>query len=1009
MDAVRKLSWVTPSTARSQNQSRNEVSPTVGNERKSHKLHQPGSDFTGLLRRNIKSAPSQSRIPGEETSVTYYADSRLLRLLDDAEAFTSKAVQLRLPLIIDGCWETHQALEKIPSILGSIRVLLASNANIQLLDNKQKELLEILDKINLNFLTDLHVEEESLKLANLVIEYSDKLFPSMKPPDHRRLFYNRNLPPELIGRVLVLDASLEWYSILSDPCCITTSIEGQDRLNWWVTKCSEQGIDSDELLFQFVKENLLWNTEFIDKSILARGLKAKLRDVFKRADDRYKTSGANFGDWLVSEFGELAINLNALLLSNKGVVSESIRTCPKEQLGFLLYIAVYFQLTLFCELLSSSGASEELLKKPDNKGRFLLHQAHFFLKPALIERYQLSDQLKQSIPGVGLFCHHRNCEFSENNLVFFKAVGQYYLQEYILEAKNKGSSFWLNAILSYLPHFPTLLKDCDESRLKTVAIFKRTADDNSGVDIFSRIAPFVPCRNTRQEIGLLNTLHQSGCKIPVLLEFADKLKLSAQACRWLISKVLHDSAWSHHLLYLFNLETTKFYELRLVLIRCQSFCLETEVSKKFEQALESFTSRILTNNQGSLTPVPDVMNELTAAGIYGRTVYFKKNSRGVLRLKFQKKNEKLCTLLREAPAVNFLQDAQKKSKEKPDTGIPLLSKLPIPEGVFKLDNVHQWLEKSRLTAEEQKLLLSSITIDKDDSCWVYAMYTEDDTYHHYAHESGTQEIEQRSKDGILIASRDCGELIKTGLIPMHLIDMLHFAQHHRSWEFLNNRTPLVGGLEDWNASATDNPNVSQAPYGLRDAKNIVAMTEIPMGQDAINLEEPVLQKHALVINEVGKLTCALVILMARLNTHHYDYRNKPLFKENCGNTEEHLSAIIQGVFSPVSGDQAISSWMKNARELGILQSAAKQTVFYCETGENPAWIEYMRKGQLPLDIHCTREHSIRSRPFTSGLKATPKTRGTDLYDGQYLPMQHLIALIYLALAETAAAKVDNQL
>ena len=591
-------------------------------------------------------------------------------------------------------------------------------------------------------------------------------------------------------------------------------------------------------------------------------------------------------------------------------------------------------------------------------------------------------------------------------------VGEAGLLELALGAANRGEPHWWAWLLQSLQLYPSLAARIGADPRAAVVRVSIGHVDLALPELLQQLwQPFSPLCNADQQQGLLQALAtpalQSGResieKVWALLE-QSLIPCQPQVCRWLLQQVLTGEAplWQQLYGHFFDGRSARFYELKSLLaaswcpigqcgtaIAFDDWMTWRKAAPEYQQGSRDARAALTAEQYPALF-------SQRACGTYGRTVWFR-TAEGVFRLKLHKKGEPLPDLLREQFALEFFADAQDR--------LALQGLRPEPLGCGWLPDFSRWLAQSGLDAATQRTLQGCVEVAEDGAVWGVVMRTPDEGYHHYAHERDPQGCPDAAREGIRLAARDTGTLLRHGLAATNLLPVYHqipeqgdaYDGRGRAWQFMHEGD--LGVINDWNGSATDHGNVARAPYGLRDWADVRALDSLAFDPSG-GRHEQLWHSGAVRVNEAGKCLTGLMLLAARLFSADFDCTNESQVTANRGRLRSLLREVFGAFVEGLTEDrQAVASWRQGAEACGLLEAAARQIVFWCETGDAPSFEPHLRAGTLPCDIPRDYERiEVQSTPLRVSLH-----RKNTLMDHRHVyPLKQLTALIYLTLAHTIA-------
>ncbi len=412
---------------------------------------------------------------------------------------------------------------------------------------------------------------------------------------------------------------------------------------------------------------------------------------------------------------------------------------------------------------------------------------------------------------------------------------------------------------------------------------------------------------------------------------------------------------------------------------CQSF--EETIKKEQMKPIEKVTASQL---------VPTVATGGNK-GLYNRSFWVECAGKDVIRLKFRKRtgdiDEPLETLRREPSILRFLREQQSlynNSHGIHKQGLELKSHFPEPDQVYLLDDFEQWLMNSGLNEVEKERLRSAVAVEPDGSVYVYRFYTENETYHHYVHETFgfPQASINNSLQGLWKAAHDAGVLFHHGLHVVNALPAFHDIGAERHYmaltNFINRREN--GGLGNWDGSATEYPNISND--GLRDYADIMSTEELS-NEDAsryLRYDSSIpLPSEATALNGLAEIAMTLDLLLGRMLSDHLDYQDdtqaqfliseiRKLYQVLFGRAFNMVDPAdfelpeIDRVFEQSAREMAF--WCSKNVEQNLAMCKANRTVPEILYPENVRWLEMSPKGEhakecikIWADISCLKLHS----------------------------------------------------
>ena len=354
-------------------------------------------------------------------------------------------------------------------------------------------------------------------------------------------------------------------------------------------------------------------------------------------------------------------------------------------------------------------------------------------------------------------------------------------------------------------------------------------------------------------------------------------------------------------------------------------------------------------NPESVEPLGYHLDAVEDSGIYGRSCFFSLpgNSR-VQRFKFRKKMEDgtaepVNTLFGEPVKLRLLREWQKSGR------LPLKTRFPEPQGVYRVDNFKQWLEKAPLGQLQKDELEQSVWLEEDGSALVYAYSTAtNEIYHEYPYTRGPggndEEFEQ-SLESVKMAAHDLGLLTKAGLAAT-VLPMYHDVETQRKLVILTQLMGLdcPGALMDWNYQATNYPNISPG-VGLRDYADIYPLSEVALELGKKLSDTPENKRRVAMEQTAAEFLC-LVLSMARTFEHKLDHKNPEIVQQLEREIKELSTAFFGQAFN--LDPEEISGLLER---YDITHNLAMEIAYWCNTQEHPDYLEDMKKGRLSSDVY----------------------------------------------------------
>ena len=702
-----------------------------------------------------------------------------------------------------------------------------------------------------------------------------------------------------------------------------------------------------------------------------------------------------------------------------------------------------------------------ILALPDNRGLFLTH--YLFMDPGYVALRLLAPFMDSgqpalagdgSGPGAGTHPLHRvhlcvtgprATFFTGGSMVpdsraairlLWESGGPELMLELILAAQNRGEVAWWVWLLQCLQQFPGLRSRlAQDRRASAVRVGHRreagvalprqleqrmgtrrrgeTGSDRLPAMLERFWDPFAPLASATQQRGLLQAIidwqgvasagSESDGRWQGSLLDGVLILCQPGPCRWLLGQLLGGAAplWCQWRQRLFDGRSTAFRQLQDLLVA--SGCGEAPLARSFDLRLYHQLSSPqwwpgCRDPRSCLTAAhhPALFGQ-PASGVYGRTVWFR-TRQGVLRLKLHKKGEALMDLLREPLTLLFLTAHE--------AGRALLGQRPGSLGCGWLADWTGWLAGRGLDPAEQQALRDSVEQAEDGAVWAVVLHTPDEGYHQYAHRPDSRGRTGASLDGIALAAHDSGTLLRHGLVPINLLPLCHqlpYGHERRwggrcAWQFLQPGGP--GVVQDWNGTGTGQGNVARAPYGLRDWADVRSLESVELDA-AVGCREKRWRRGTVQLNEAGKLLTGLALLVARLHSDDFDGANPQRVAADRerirGQLETVFCAFLEGMTANV---QAVVAWQSQPETARLLEAAARQLVFWCESRPSPCFEQHLRAGTLPDDIPCD-EISIPVQD--APLRASMLKDNTLMDHRMTWPLKQLSALIYLTLGHALAA------
>ena len=343
-------------------------------------------------------------------------------------------------------------------------------------------------------------------------------------------------------------------------------------------------------------------------------------------------------------------------------------------------------------------------------------------------------------------------------------------------------------------------------------------------------------------------------------------------------------------------------------------------------------------------------------GIYGRSCYFKThNSDRIQRLKFRKKQdngaaEPLDTLVSETSKLSLLR------KWQANRTLPLYTRFPEPQGIYKVDNFEKWLDKQPFNQFDKEGLRESVYVEADGSASLYA-YTTDvsEKYHLYPYDSGSdlgsQSItKEEALASIKTTAHDLGVLAHHGFAAT-VLPLYHDLDNNRCFIALAQLAGFKcpGSIPLWNTQATDYPNISPG-VGLRDYADINPFRQLAtkVGEKTTDTPEN-LRKSAM--EQMAGEFLSLILIMARTLEKDMNYKNPDCIAL----LEKQIQDLSVEFFSTAYGiqDYKIIDLLKR---YNIDNRLALEIAYWCDTSANPDYLKHLHERSLSTSVYPEAFH-----------------------------------------------------
>ena len=205
--------------------------------------------------------------------------------------------------------------------------------------------------------------------------------------------------------------------------------------------------------------------------------------------------------------------------------------------------------------------------------------------------------------------------------------------------------------------------------------------------------------------------------------------------------------------------------------------------------------------------------------------------------------------------------------------LPLVGERPEPLGSGWLPDFLVWLAASGLDAADQQAVRDRVEIAQDGAVWAVVLRTADAGYHRPLHELEELDDHERAGQGLQLAARDAGTLLRHGLVPTGpgaFVSSVAIGRRQGvqdrscAWQFLC--SGLQGVIVDWDGSGTGQAALALAPWGLTGWAGIRSSASLSL-DPAVCCKDVRWQMGTVMVNEAGKILTGLTLVLARLHRH----------------------------------------------------------------------------------------------------------------------------------------------
>lgn len=412
--------------------------------------------------------------------------------------------------------------------------------------------------------------------------------------------------------------------------------------------------------------------------------------------------------------------------------------------------------------------------------------------------------------------------------------------------------------------------------------------------------------------------------------------------------------------------------LTLVVSKCfQPPKPRAAINDAYQKNIAQYT-RHSKGDSDTLPALPDDMLKPFLApnsevGVYGRSLFTQLGDSECLRLKLRKRTadsvEPLVELTREAGVLAFLREQQEQFRSSDQGhGLDIRSRLPEPKGNFRILEPDALL--SRPATKNARLAANVTRTEATGSLPAYVFMTApDELYHRYVHErEGTPGLSRdNALKGLRLAAHDIGVLFRNGFSVDNALPIYHnrTLSDTRKYQTLNQLAGYrsQGALMDWNGKATEYPNISPSPVGLRDFAEI-------RRHDELSPRHNQLYPECAPLMVLGNNMLALELLLARTLQSEFSSRDPEAFRVKAEEVKEELLTLYTTLFGEAFNMPEGSVARQRLRSLlqaeGVADQAAREMVYWCETGDHPGWVDDVKNRRVPAWVYpCPDEQIIK--------------------------------------------------
>ena len=591
-------------------------------------------------------------------------------------------------------------------------------------------------------------------------------------------------------------------------------------------------------------------------------------------------------------------------------------------------------------------------------------------------------------------------------------VGLDGLQEILVRARNRGTPAWWAWLVECLQRYPELrCRLARDRRADRIRVGKTVSMPLPRMlaSFHDPFAPLVETVQQQRQVQALLARAQGGHKrvadhVQALLSSL-LILYQPPVCRALLHQLLtgEGGRWPQLRDNLFDGHSTRFDQLRDLLVASWCDAGTSALARAFEvwqldqQADPLYASRSR-HSQSCLDArrYPTLFGR-PAVGVRGSSLWFE-DEQGVLTLKLHSKGQSLTDLLRESWTLTFLAQVQDR--------LPLVGERPEPLGCGWLPDFLVWLADSGLDAASQQAVRDRVEIAEDGAVWGVVLRTTGTGYHRPLHELEKPDDHEGAGQGLQLAARDAGTLLRHGLVPTGLVPLCHRlpwgddqdSDGSGAWQFLC--SGLQGVIEDWDGTGTGQALLAPAPWGLAGWAGIRTRASLSL-DPAVCCKDVRWQTGTLLVNEAGRILTGLTLVLARLQAHRFDCTDPQQQEINRNRLRSGLLPLLRAFLTGLTADsEAVECWARSAETQRLQEAAVRQIVFWCETGEAPSFSRHLADVSLPCDIPC----DYAGLPDTVAPWRSSVLRNNTLTDHRRLyPLTQLTALIYLVLGHGIAA------